>query len=346
MEELVSIVIPIYNVELFLERCLSSITSQTYQNLEIILVDDGSTDSSPNICDSWASKDSRIKVIHKSNAGLGMARNTGIDNASGRYICFFDSDDYIALETIETALNTAKKYNADIVAFGMSVVNQHGAVTKTFTPESEKDCYRGEEVLNCFLPGLLRSDGAISKIKNISFSAWSLLYSADLIKSTDWRFVSEREIISEDVYSLLSLYKNVNCVAIAKQALYFYCENDNSLTRVYRNDRFDKIKIFYKKCIQLCENYGYPTLIQRGCMCQFLGNIVGAMKQTVAHFNRPQAIKLLKVIIDDDVLQLVVSEKINDFFKLRIRILLWSVMQKKYNLCYLLLWINNKISNR
>ena len=92
---LVTIVVPIYNVEKYLTRCVDSIINQTYQNLEIILVDDGSPDNCPRICDEYAKKDHRIKVIHKINAGLGMARNTGIENATGKYICFFDSDDYI-----------------------------------------------------------------------------------------------------------------------------------------------------------------------------------------------------------------------------------------------------------
>ena len=96
-----SIVVPIYNVEKYLDRCIKSIVSQTYGNLEILLVDDGSPDDCPRVCDEWAEKDSRIKVVHKLNAGLGYARNTGIENATGKYICFFDSDDYIEPDTID-----------------------------------------------------------------------------------------------------------------------------------------------------------------------------------------------------------------------------------------------------
>ena len=108
---LVSIVLPIYNVEKYLDRCIESVINQTYRNLEILLVDDGSPDDCPQKCEEWAKKDGRIKVIHKANAGLGYARNTGIENASGEYICFFDSDDYIDPSTIEKAYNTAQKLN-------------------------------------------------------------------------------------------------------------------------------------------------------------------------------------------------------------------------------------------
>ena len=108
-KELISVVIPVYNVEKYLKRCVESVVNQTYKNLEIILVDDGSPDECPQICDKLSKEDERIKVIHKSNQGLGMARNTGIENATGKYICFFDSDDYVELTTIEKSYDSIKK---------------------------------------------------------------------------------------------------------------------------------------------------------------------------------------------------------------------------------------------
>ena len=98
---LISVVLPIYNVEKYLRRCLDSVVNQTYKNLEILLINDGSTDNCLKICEEYAKSDNRVQVINKNNAGLGMARNTGIDYAKGEYICFFDSDDYIELNTIE-----------------------------------------------------------------------------------------------------------------------------------------------------------------------------------------------------------------------------------------------------
>lgn len=112
--DLVTVVVPIYNVENYLDRCVSSIINQSYDNLEIILVDDGSKDNSPKICDSYEKKDSRIKVIHKKNGGLSDARNKGIDIASGKYICFVDSDDWIECDMIERMYNTIQKDNSNI----------------------------------------------------------------------------------------------------------------------------------------------------------------------------------------------------------------------------------------
>ena len=116
MGELISVIIPIYNVEAYLDECIASVIAQTYSNLEIILVDDGSPDNCPQMCDEWAAKDSRIRVIHKENGGLSDARNAGIDIATGEYIAFVDSDDWIEPEMYEIMLAALKNENADICA--------------------------------------------------------------------------------------------------------------------------------------------------------------------------------------------------------------------------------------
>ena len=115
-ESLISIIVPVYKVENYLERCLISIIRQSYQNLEIILVDDGSPDDCPLLCDAWAEKDKRIRVIHKANGGLSDARNVGIDASHGDYLMFVDSDDYISLEMCQKLMNTAIIEDADIVS--------------------------------------------------------------------------------------------------------------------------------------------------------------------------------------------------------------------------------------
>ena len=123
-DELVSIIIPVYNAEKYLEECLESVVNQTYHNLEIILIDDGSTDKSGKICDEYAQKDSRIKVIHKQNEGISQARNIGIEMAKGEYIQFVDSDDYVDLDLVETAYSLARKNEADIVCFSHYTVKE------------------------------------------------------------------------------------------------------------------------------------------------------------------------------------------------------------------------------
>lgn len=119
MSDLISVIIPIYKVEEYLDKCISSVVNQTYKNLEIILVDDGSPDNCPTMCDDWAKKDERIRVIHKSNGGLSDARNVGLEIASGDYIAFVDSDDYIKPDMIEKLYAAIRREDADIAACGI-----------------------------------------------------------------------------------------------------------------------------------------------------------------------------------------------------------------------------------
>ena len=114
MENLISVIVPVYNVEKYLDKCINSLINQSYNNLEIILIDDGSTDNCGEICDKYALKDNRIKVIHKKNEGLSAARNLGISISKGDYIIFIDSDDWVDKEILLKLLNLIKKYNSDI----------------------------------------------------------------------------------------------------------------------------------------------------------------------------------------------------------------------------------------
>lgn len=125
-EKLISIIVPVYNVEKYLKECIDSVISQTYKNLEIILVDDGSTDKSGEICDEYSKKDSRIKVIHKENGGLSDARNVALDIAKGEYIGFVDSDDYVEKDMFETLYKLAEEHNTEIssISFYKTLENE------------------------------------------------------------------------------------------------------------------------------------------------------------------------------------------------------------------------------
>lgn len=337
-EKLVSIVLPIYNVEKYLNRCLESVVNQTYKNLEIILVDDGSTDGCPAICDDWAKRDERIMVIHKQNAGLGMARNTGIENATGDFICFYDSDDYIEIETIQKCVDVLEKNKAELVCYGLKNIDRCGKETGSLVPKVKKLLYSGEEVLNQFLPELIAPDPNKGGCPNFRMSAWSAVYSLKLIKTSSWRFVSEREIIAEDVYSLLGLYNHVNKVVVLPEALYCYCENDSSLSRSYKKDRYQKIKFFYQESLKLANELNYSEDIKHRISEPYLAFTIAAMKQEVAVGESKSAvISRLKTIIKDDLLQSVLRANKKDRVS-RNRKLLFLVMRAKlYSVCYILL---------
>ncbi|MBP3371359.1 MAG: glycosyltransferase family 2 protein [Clostridia bacterium] len=342
-QTLVTVVVPVYNVEKYLDRCVQSIVDQTYQNLQIILVDDGSPDNCPQMCDDWARKDARIEVIHKQNAGLGMARNSGIECAKGEYICFFDSDDYIAKETIEHALTLALQEAADIVAFGIRNVDAVGCVIKTIIPDSPKRCWRGDEVQAVFLPDLIDSRTCDVQVKGLTFAAWSNLFSMDLVRKTNWRFVSERQNISEDSYSLLWLYRHVNSVAVLPEDLYFYCENQASLTKTYRPDRYERICNFYYDTTAMAKQmYNSDAILQR-IAGLFFGFSVAAMKQIMAaDMSRREKRRMIAAVITKEPMCSVLRQLRGSYPDIKRRVLMWAMDKKLCGAVCLLLQLQNK----
>lgn len=319
---------------------VASYTEARVNSDDTILVDDGSPDNCPTLCEDWAKKDSRIKVVHKKNAGLGYARNTGIENATGEYICFFDSDDYIALDAIEKAYSLAVKEKSDIIVFGFCDVKSNGETGKTVIPKTEKVTYSGNEVQNVFLADLIGPDVKNGTQTNLWMSAWASMYSLDMIRKASWKFVSEREIISEDIYSLLELYKYVNRVSVLSEALYFYCENASSLTHTYKKDRYSKIKDFYNACYQLIENNGYDVAVLDRITYPYLSNTIAALKMIILSDASKNVKKQeVKEIVDDEHLQTVLRCTNYDNEKLTRKILLDLMKSKQYGLCYILLSI-------
>lgn len=338
MDDKISVVLPIYNVEKYLNRCLKSVVNQTYKNIEIILVDDGSTDQCPELCEEWSRKDKRIKVIHKENAGLGMARNTGIENATGKYICFFDSDDFISLNAIETLYDVAVLSNADAVLFGFNKVDFKGNVYQSVVPKGEKPVYEGSEVRQIILPDLIAQMPSISTVKNLWMSAWACMYSLELIRKVNWRFVSEREIISEDVYSLLHLYNYIEKVAIVSKALYNYCDNATSLTHTYRPDRYEKIKIFYDKCQETAIQLSYGKAILDRISYPYMGNVIAALKMvTKSNMNIIKQFKIVRHIIQDEHLQRALGRIDLKEEGFRRKILFISMKRKLSVFCFLMI---------
>ena len=343
MNELVSVVLPIYNVEKYLNRCIDSVVSQTYTNLEIILIDDGSPDNCPQICDEWAKKDSRIKVIHKKNQGLGMARNTGIDAATGTYICFFDSDDYIAPDTIETCLQAAREHNAELVIFGHNDVTPDMQLLNTHIPHPPKKLFAGEEITNTLLPISVYSNLKTGEDWNMVMSSWNKLYSMDVIKKSGWRFASEREIISEDFYSLTELYGYLNRVYVLDHAFYYYTVNNSSLSRSYRPDRFERIKLFYEAMNALSEKMGVSDVLEQPIKGVTFGITVGAMKLiAAADFGFKRKYSELRKIVKDDFTKQLIKGTDYSGTGLQKKLLYKAAKHNLVLLCFMLVYLKNK----
>lgn len=343
MNSLVTIVVPIYDVEKYLDRCISSIVHQTYSNLEIILVDDGSPDNCPQICDNWAKKDSRIKVIHKENQGLGMARNTGIDHATGDYICFFDSDDYIEPDTVETCVIVAKENGAELVVFGYDDVTVNMHKLATHIPCPPKHLFSGEEIKNRLLPFSLYSNLQTGEDWNMAMSAWNKLYSMDVIRKSGWHFASEREIISEDFYSLTELHGHLNSVYVLDRVLYHYTVNNSSLSRSFRPERFESIKSYYKSMISLGKKMGLLNVLEQPIKYNTFGLVIGTMKLIVASkLGFWQSYCELEKTIKDNFLQELVNSTDFSGAGLKKKLFYKATRYKLVLLCYLLLYLKNK----
>lgn len=345
MTGLVSVVVPIYKVEKYLDRCVNSIVRQTYTNLEIILVEDGSPDHCFEMCDEWEKKDARIKVIHKKNEGLGMARNTGMDAATGEYICFFDADDYVNTNTIQLAYCSAIKANADVVLFGMKHVGKKGGIINEMRPCPSKDVYVGIEVQEKLLPRLFSKDSKTGESYGLALSACTMLISLPLIRKAKWQFVSERDLISEDAFSILRLFRHARSVSVVRECLYSYCTNDSSLTQTYRSDRFAKTRYFYEKCVLECKLCGYGKNVIDACAGPFIANTIMALKHEIACAgNWMDACKRIRPIISDDVFQRNIGKGRGESFK--IKVLFWLMKRKQYFLSFCLFRMQNLIDKK
>lgn len=218
MEDLISIIVPVYNVEKYLDRCMESIVNQTYQNLEILLIDDGSTDNSGQKCDEWAKKDSRIKVIHKENGGVSSARNIGLEEATGKYIGFVDSDDYIDENMYEIMHKEIKKEKINFVICDVHIVSSNNEMNNIETNEYEFEIINKIQVLEKFYPytgQIWRCLFIRQKLKDIKFN--TAMYIAE-----DLNFICNYILNCEDNSMFITIRKK----------LYYYAIRENSATTI------------------------------------------------------------------------------------------------------------------
>ena len=248
-QDLISVIIPVYNVARYLGKCVDSVLNQTYTNLEIILVNDGSTDISPELCNEYAALDSRVKVLHQANAGLSAARNKGLSMASGEIIYFLDSDDYIVREALEMLYQNMKKYQADI-SIGNFVRVEEGEEEYISDIAAEAFCAEGEEVLW----NIYRDD-----LKGCSVIACGKLYRKELWDSL--RFPEGK--CHEDEYVAHYLLGNACRVAYVLRPLYCYLIRKNSITeQTYNLKRLDAGEAFADR-VRYFRELGYEALANR-----------------------------------------------------------------------------------
>jgi len=213
-KDIISIVVPIYNVEKYLDKCIDSITNQTYKNLEILLIDDGSTDDCPKICDKWAKKDSRIKVYHKKNGGLSDARNYGIERAKGKYIGFIDSDDWVELDMYENLYREIVNNEVDIVICGRFIEYEN-----SYTIEQKAN----EKVIMDKKEALIK----LNSFAGFDMAAWDKLYKKSLFNDIEFPFGKK----CEDAYIAYKLFEKCKKIEYYPQCYYHYLQRKYSISK-------------------------------------------------------------------------------------------------------------------
>ncbi|MBE5962332.1 MAG: glycosyltransferase [Lachnospiraceae bacterium] len=239
--DLISVVVPIYNVEKYLKKCIDSLIAQTYKNLQIILVDDGSPDRCGEICDAYAKQDKRITVLHKKNGGLSDARNAGIELCKGKYVTFVDSDDYLSEECILYLYKTLVENNADLSICGFKYITESGKIINKLNSEEVTKVMNQEEAL-------------YELCNNILFpnSAWAKLYKIE--DFNDIRYPVGR--LFEDIPTTYKLFFKTKKIAFGNKQLYYYLYREASISKQQFNPkRLDAIEFIEEMCSDISRKY-------------------------------------------------------------------------------------------
>lgn len=298
---MVSVIVPIYNVEKYLRQCLDSLIKQSYADLQIILVNDGSPDLCREICEEYCKKDKRFELVNKENAGLGFARNTGLDYVKGDYVVFVDSDDYFDERLIQALVDEREKYNADTCIGCYLKVSDEGVMVKTYN--QKEAFYEEEDVLNKLLPSMIASSPKGGDA--IPVSSCNLMYSVKIIKENNLKFCSEREYTSEDLFFNLEYFRYAKRVKLISEPLYFYRTNFTSLSYRYRADRFEmKKKIYIEACKRLKRMGIYDNSKLRLMKYYFLGLKMCVRQETpqMSGKSKKQCLERIKEVCADNLL--------------------------------------------
>lgn len=315
----VSIVVPVYNVEKYLDRCLKSLVNQTLENIEIILVDDGSSDNSPVMCDLWRKKDSRIKVIHKENGGLSSARNAGIKIASGRYIGFVDSDDDVELDMYEKMYIKAEKYTVDFVMSDyVREINDEDKYNKSLNIDA--GYYDKNKIVNDIFPDLIMG-------RNIDYgpllSVWHCIYKRNFLLHNNITFNEKVKWSEDNLFSAIVGYRAESFYYMKNQFLYHYYKNPGTITTGYRKGAWEVYKLMNSCLYDYFDNekeYDFHNQLNIH-LIYYACNVIS---MSVRNHAAREAINRIKKILNDSDLQYALNnvKNLKISFKLRVQIFL------------------------
>lgn len=327
----VSIIVPVYNMQKYLDRCMNSLVNQTIDSYEIILVDDGSMDDSPKICDDYVMKYSNIKVIHKKNAGLGMARNSGLELASGEWIGFVDSDDFIELDMYKRLYELAINNNADMVSCF--------TYSKESASRNEYKVFNGKEEIEEIVYGMVGTPPEVETDMTFGMSVWRSIFKRSVLEENNIKFVSERKYSSEDIPFNLQYFSKINRVVYTNQGFYHYCYNSESLTHTFKEEKFEREKALVELVRSLLSYFGTEEKNRLSADRMFI------TKTRITLLNCSYATKelglrkiyqIIRRIVNDSEVKRIINGYPGHMFKKK-RKLFYILIKRRLSLCILII---------
>lgn len=339
---MISIIVPIYNCEKYLVRCIESILSQTYKNIEILLIDDGSTDRSMDICKYYEMKDSRVKLFIRKNSGISATRNFGIEKASGTYIQFIDSDDYVEVNYCETFIGCMKNNKCDFVICSFNnIYEQKNKI---------------DSIIPVVIPinGIIEIEEFMKEIHVFEYftplvgACWNKIYSLEMLKTQGIRF-DENVNLHEDSIFVFELFRNVESIYMMNQPLYNYYHSihHTSLTNKIHMDLYLYTNVYYEKYKTLLKEYNAYTTnqiyIESNCYDAFLTCLINIFNLKLSKKNKRLAIREIienkifresllfgrrKKLIYTFLNQAIINKKIG-FLYLIIKLIYWKQRWRK-----------------
>ena len=344
---LVSIIVPVYKTEAYLDQCVRSLLRQTYEKIEIILVDDGSPDRCPVLCDGYAQRDSRVKVVHKCNGGLSSAREAGFTAASGEYILVVDSDDWIELDTVECCMEAAQRDGADCVLCSYIKEYPNKSIENPlFEADFSYDEATSEAKIHRRLVGLIREElRHPEKIDNLS-TVWMKLYRTDVARRG--RIVSERVVgTSED--TIFNLYALEDCrVSYVNQCFYHYRKsNAQSITAQYKADLAEKWDVLYQIFQEYIDSSGRGAEYQPAFLNRVACGMIGlGLNEISSPASIRQKAKWLRTILEKPLYVQAFRQLDSSPCPLKWKVFFLLCRRRETLLLALMLEIMNKLRSR
>lgn len=270
---MITVIVPVYNSEKYLRQCVDSILNQTYTHLEVILVDDGSPDRCGELCDQYAAKESRVKVVHKQNGGVSSARNAGLDIATGEYIAFVDSDDYLDSSLYEKAISVIHTYHPDIIDFGINFVDQEGnLLRKWHHTQTKETLFDRSHISENIIPELVHVKSQANS--NIAVWVWNKLFRTNIINQFDIRFDSNLKLWEDGIFTI-EVLKYANSLISLCGEYYNYRGTQDSLSQHHDEKIFSYAEIIYERYRSWFKNeYDFDNLPSRKYRFELVHGII------------------------------------------------------------------------